>query len=336
MFRRHGDSAGSRLEAATEDLGPEAPKEASRPPERVAEAHHIPEHRSFLRDLRFQDWLVLLGLLAVLAALILGEQRDAVFAQFLAGHALLSGFMLALLLSLIAIGGLDALRAHWEAERWRKLSSLAMLSIAYDVTIVVDTLIWLVIGVKPTGSFEPPESAHEELTHLRDHEGFPRTFDSDYGNVRYPSYSAILNKLADNPGWLKLANQEIDRAKVRHRRSVALWVPSMMLDPNTTDVMNRVAAFNEFLSYIQKNLRTHRETGGQESHSLLVGSWIDMLAEGISLREDLWATSRGRPEKPANDRKALPCEIQNEMQVRDAEQVRSVVVTPLRGAMSRI
>lgn len=337
-MRRNGNAQKtvSGLEVATEGPGPVGPLEGSPAQTQTAETQDsespsVPEHRSFLRDLRFQDWLVLLGLLTILAALLVGESRDAEFAKFLANRPLLSGFLLASLFALIALGGLDALRAHLEAERWRNLSSLAVLSIAHDITMVIDTFIWLVIGVKPRGSFEPSDSAQEELTDIRALEDLDQTDDADYNHVQYGKYSEILEKLVGNAKWRTLANLQIDGVKAGHRRSIALWVPSMMLDPNTTEVLSRVAGLNDFMSHIQKNLRNHQDSSGPKSQDL-VDSWMKFLAEATSLREDLWAISRGRPKKPPSSRNVLPDEIQMEMELRDKEPVRDVVARPLRVA----
>lgn len=97
----------------------------------------------------------MLGLLTVLAALVLRELQDPEFAKSLADRPLLSGSIFTLLLSLMAYGGWNALRAHWDAERWRQLTSLAIVSMAHDITIVIDTCIWLVTGAKPFSSFTP-------------------------------------------------------------------------------------------------------------------------------------------------------------------------------------
>jgi hypothetical protein len=71
----------------------------------------------------------------------------------------------------------------------------------------------------------------------------------------------------------------------------------MMLHPTATDVLGRVVAFNDFLSNIQDNLRIPPERRTPQTHNDLVDSWTRFLAEAMSLREDLWATSRGRKDE---------------------------------------
>ncbi len=292
----------------------------------------VPPHRTFLQDLRARDWVLLIGLIVLLIALVIVESVNSEVATYLSDHPLLTGVATALLLSAIAVGGLDALRAHWEAEKWRRLSSLALLSIANDITRVIDAFIWLVIGVKPINSFSPSRAAHTELTTIRTGEGLPVTDDPDFSKVEFGDYSSMFGRLADNREWLLLSNLEIDRAKARHRRSIALWVPSMLLNPNTVKVLARVVAFNDFLSHIQARLRSHNDVLSPQSHAVLVHSWTKFLAEATSLREDLWATSRGRLSEWQNSRRLLPPEFQKELQLRDQELVIDVVGLPFREA----
>lgn len=289
----------------------------------------VPPHESFFEDLRPKDWTILTGLVAVVLGLIIWEASNPEVGKFLSSHPLLTAMGTAFLLSLIAIGGLDALRAHWEAERWRKLSSLAMLSIAYDVTRVRDVFIWLVIGIKPISSFTRSSEVQEELNSLRKSEGLSETHDADYGKVQYVDYAPMLKCLADNQIWQPLANVEIDRVKAYHRKCLALWVPSMILHPNTTRVLARVVELNESLSEIQGTLSDRHRNRTLESHEILVTSWTGLLAEATSLREDLWAASRGC-RADHDSRKILPLGIQREMERRDQDAIFKVVAKPLR------
>lgn len=293
----------------------------------------VPPHQTFLQDLRVRDWVLLIGLIVLLIALVIVESVNDAVAKYLSDHPLLTGVATALLLSAIAVGGLDALRAHWEAEKWRRLSSLALLSIANDITRVIDAFIWLVIGVKPVNSFSPSKAAHTELTIIRSREGLPVTHDPDFSKVEFGDYSSLLDRLVDDREWLLLANLEIDRAKARHRRSIALWVPSMLLNPSTVKVLARVVAFNDFLSQIQARLRIHTDVLAPPSHEVLVDFWTKFLAEATSLREDLWATSRGRLSEWRDSRRLLPPEFQKELQSRDHEDVIDVVGRPFREAL---
>lgn len=312
---RNAPKTGAGLETAAEVSGEQAQKVATT----------APPHQSFFEDLRLQDCFIVFGLFVVLLAVLIGEQLDPMFAKFLAEHPVFSAFIFTLLLTLIAWGGLDALRAHWEAEKWRKLSSLAMMSMAYDITVVIDTCIWLVVGVKPFSSFTPSDAAHDELTSIRTHGKLSKITDQDYGKITFEDHSTSLQSLTGHSGWLKLANLEVERAKVDHRRRIALWVPSMMLHPTATDVLGRVVAFNDFLSNIQDNLRIPPERRTPQTHNDLVDSWTRFLAEAMSLREDLWATSRGRKDEWLSNRKLLPENIKKDMGLRDEKPVRDVV-----------
>lgn len=327
MSQRNANAqeTGAALEADAEVSGDEAQKEATT----------APPHQSFIKDLRKRDYLPVLGLLIVLAVLIYRELHDAEFAKSLADRPLLSASIFTLLLSLMAVGGWNAVRAHWEGEKWRKLSSLAMVSMAHDITVVIDTSIWLVVGVKPFSSFTPSDEAHDELTSIRTDEKCPHITDQDYGNITFMAHSGSLDSLADHPGWLNLANLEIERAKVGHRRRIALWVPSMMLHPTATDVLGRVIALNEFLSHIQDNLRIPPDRRTPQTHRDLVNLWTRFLAEAMSLREDLWATSRGRKAEWLSNRNLLPDNIQVEMGFRDEEAVHEVVARPFRVAVGK-
>lgn len=161
------------LEVAADVPGDDAQKEATT----------APPHQSFFDDLRLRDCLIVLGLLLVLMALVDRELHDEKFAKSLADRPLLSASLFTILLSAMAYGGWNAVRAHWEAEKWRKLSSLAMVSMAYDITVVIDTCIWLVVGVKPFSSFTPSDAAHDKLTRIRTDKKCPQITDQDYGKI---------------------------------------------------------------------------------------------------------------------------------------------------------
>lgn len=325
MFQRNGNAQETRraLEVATPVPGYEGQKEATT----------APPHQSLIRDLRKRDCVIVLGLLTVLAALVLRELQDPEFAKALADRPLLSASVFTLLLSLMAYGGWNALRTHWDAERWRKLTSLAMVSMAHDITIVIDTCIWLVTGAKPFSSFTPPDTAHHHLSSIRTSEKCPEITDSDYGKINFLVHSTSLQRLTDNPEWRILANLEIERAKVGHRHSIARWVPSMMLHPTATDVLGRIVALNEFLSHLQDILRIPTDHRDSQTHKDLIDSWTRFLAEAMSLREDLWATSRGRKREWLSNRNLLPENIQIEMGFRDKKPVRDVVTKPIRVAV---
>lgn len=320
MLQQNGNAQATVAgpEVAAEVPGDDAQKKATT----------APPHQSFFDDLRLRDCLIVLGLLLVLVALVDRELHDKEFAKFLADRPLLSASIFTALLSFMAYGGWNAVRAHWEAEKWRKLSSLAMVSMAYDITVVIDTCIWLVVGVKPFSSFTPSDAAHDKLTAIRTDKKCPLITDQDYGKIKFEAHSSSLVSLTDHPGWLNLANLEVERAKVDHRRRIALWVPSMMLHPTATEVLGRVVALNDFLSTIQDNLRTAPEKRKEQTHKELVDLWTWFLAEAMSLREDLWAASRGRKEEWLSNRGLLPENIRTEMGLRDKKLVRDVVALP--------
>lgn len=318
MLQRNGNVQGAITD-------PEVGSEASAD-EVKAEASTAPPHQTFFDDLRLRDCLPVLGLLLVLLALIDRELHDEEFAKSLADRPLLSSFIFTSLLSAMAFGGWNALRAHLEAEKWRKLSSLAMVSMAYDVTVVIDTCIWLLVGVKPFSSFTPSDAAQDKLTSIRTDRKCPQITDQDYGKITPEEYSKSLKNLTDHPGWLSLANLEVERAKVEHRRRIALWVPSMMLHPTATDVLGRIVALNDFLSHLQDNLRRTPERRSEQTRKDLENLWF--LAEAMSLREDLWAVSRGRQEEWLSNRNPLPENIKEDMDRRDEKPVHDVVTRP--------
>jgi hypothetical protein len=103
---RNAPKTGAGLETAAEVSGGQAQKVATT----------APPHQYFFEDLRLQDCFIVFGLFVVLLAVLIGEQLDPMFAKFLADYSVFSAFIFTLLLTLIAWGGLDALRAHWEAE----------------------------------------------------------------------------------------------------------------------------------------------------------------------------------------------------------------------------
>jgi hypothetical protein len=274
-----------------------------------------------------------------LVALICIEDGSPTLAKGLSEHPLFTGIATTLIWSLVAVGGFQAFRVHWEAERWRRLSSLAMMSIAYDINHLVDVFIWLIIGVKPlpTSSYVPTDGAHSVLNSIRLMvlEGETHTDDTDFSHVQSERYEKDLVSLAVNREWLMLANAEIDRAKVHQRRSIALWVPAMMLHQNATKVLARVVDLNDFMSDVQGSLRDQLVCQSPETRDVLVDRWTQFMAEAVSLREDLRATSRGRENVLQESRKILPPKIQEEMKGRDDEQIHKVVAKPLRTPPSR-
>lgn len=56
--------------------------------------------------------------------------------------------------------------------------------------------------------------------------------------------------------------------------------------------------------------------------------WTSFLAEVMSLREDLWAASRGRKAEWLSNRNLLPENIKEDMGLRDEKPVRDVVTRP--------
>lgn len=246
--------------------------------------------RSFISDLRTRDWLAFVILLVGLVALLVYENSNqATVKEFIDNHQLLAAVGTASLLSLLTVLGVDALRAHWEAQKWRNLSNLAMLSIAFDVTVVLDVHIWLVTGTPPRSSFTPPGLTQRKLTLIRSRMLLPVNFDSDYSKVDSAEYEKSLRELARSKQWLRLAIDEIDRHKAEHRRRIALWIPSMTLNPDANEVLERVVALNERISDVQDELRKALKN---DNLPPLISAWTALMDESMTLREDLWKASR--------------------------------------------
>lgn len=290
--------------------------------------------RSILADLGPRDWGRIGGLLVILAALMAWEFMDGRVGAFLSSHPLFGGIFTAVLLTVMTISGFEALRSHWEADKWRRLSTLAMLSIAYDLTIMIDVFIWLVTGARPTNTFSPSNENHSRLSAILRREGLPEMTDPDFGKINHKDYGKRLNSLVSNDDWLRLALSEIDLHKAQHRRSIALWVPSMAFNPHAAAVLDRVVAANDLSSHVQQHLRRISDTTGASASGPLTESWFDFLGESISLREDLWAASRGRLIEWQIFRRLLPQSLQTEMSGRDTKDIREIIGEAFRQAPS--
>ncbi|WP_426228299.1 hypothetical protein [Pseudarthrobacter sp. DSP2-3-2b1] len=287
--------------------------------------------RSVWADVSPKDWRRLAIMLALLGALLTWELSDPQVGDFFQKHPLLGGVFTATLLSILTIGGFAALRSHWEAEKWRRLSALAVLSIAFDLTVMIDVFIWLVTGARPSDTVSPARRHHAELKAAIRTAGLQTLTEPDFGQLDYGTYEERLENLLRNEGWLRVALQEIDRYKAQHRRGIALWIPSMAFNPYAAAILDRVVAVNDFSSYVQKNLRA-RLSQIQETttHEQLKQSWFDFLAESINLREELWTISRGRMSEWHVFRTLLPPDLREAMAQRDTLNITDILGQPFR------
>jgi hypothetical protein len=282
-----------------------------------------------MHRLRARDW-IRLGLVVLTIVLVLGiEAASGEVSGFYVDHPLQAGMLTGILLSVVALFGIDAVRADLNERRWQPLSRLALLSLAAQTTLLIDVALWLVTGQRPVNDARPDAEAQAELERLRLDAGLrPPPDRPDLGAVRYADYLGMLRTAAGDPGWRDFANRHLDRWKWRNRSGIAQWAAAMLTTGETSDVLNRLAMLNEWLSDVQHTLRPENHVDAD----LTAGLWLQWQAEAVSLREDLVRAARGDlPQEWQRFRLALPPEDREALAARaEAGRERRLLAVPHR------
>jgi len=172
--------------------------------------------------------------------------------EFYKERPLQAGVLTGLLLAVVAYFGFDAVRANLNERRWAPLSRLAMLSFAYQTTLLIDVALWLVTARPPVNDAAPSDEDQLRLRTIRDDVGLPLPTDPDLGAVDYDDYDDYRSQLAallTKPQWLEFALFQWDRWKWRNRNGIATWAAAMLSTGETADVLNRLADLNEWVSH---------------------------------------------------------------------------------------
>ena len=291
-----------------------------------------------MRRLRRKDWIRTAVLLTLVVALLVVELRCGRVRMFYVDHPLQAGIVTGVVLSLVAYLGFDAVRASMNDARWGPLSSIAFLSLAYQTTLVIDVLLWLVTGIVPSNDATPPADRQFELKMLRASAGVPLPAGVDLGTVEADPYRAALRKLLGSDDWCAFAVGELDQSKWRNRDGIARWAAAMLTTGEAAAVLNRLAYLNESLSVLQSSLRRLADTEASPHRAALEAGaltvWSSVHAEAVSLREDLWRATRGPSPTWSEFRRALAPAYEAEIRKRAERStgeahVRKMLVTPL-------
>ena len=274
-------------------------------------------------------------LCAFVGAILLAEMRSGVLRHFYAERPLQAGVITGVMLSLVALFGFDAVRAKLNERRWLPLSRLALLSLAYQTTLLIDVLLWLVTARSPVNDARPDAATDKELEEARAHSKFQSPTDQDLGTVQYDDYRGMLEQLIQNERWRHFAVRQIGRWKQRNRDGIGMWAAAMLTTGEAADVLNRLAMLNEWLSGVQDPLRGKGSITSDDAASV-VNEWLNWHAEAVSVREDLvragrqvlppeWATFREAV--APNDQRGLQDRHQKNAGVDD---VRRILAKPFK------
>jgi hypothetical protein len=247
-----------------------------------------------LRRLRPVDWVRLAALALMVVVVLIIETTSGGVRHWFTERPLQAGIVSGVLLALVAAAGIDAVRAQIANRRWDPLVRLAFLAIAYQTTLLIDTVLWLISGKRPSNEARPDHRTHRHLLRLRRRSaGLRRPSDDDLGDIAHQHLVAMLSSLIHSPEWRRFAVAELDRAKFRHRGGIGLWAAAMLTTGESADVLKRSAALNEWLSNLQTRLRHLNLRFDDALCQDAVQSFLDWLAEAFSLREDFNIVARG-------------------------------------------
>jgi hypothetical protein len=151
--------------------------------------------------------------------------------------------------------------------KWESVSVAAFEALAYEVGVVINALNELVAG------------------------------DEDANGLGHAGYQARLKERLGDMTWSMTARKELEDRRVVFRNGIALWAGALVATGELADVLKRVASLNTDLSALEEWLRIRCGRGGFTSLAwtpdLIVEIWDMVLAEALSLREDLWRDAKG-------------------------------------------
>jgi hypothetical protein len=196
-----------------------------------------------------------------------GELWSHGFAKFLAERPLEAGLLSGVLLTLLVSFFVERVLAVTRRAKWESVSTAAFEALAREVGVVIAGLNELVAG------------------------------DDDANALGHAAYQARLRQRLDGMEWSLAARKELEELRVVYRNSLALWAGALVATGELADVLKRVASLNTDLSALEEWLRIRCGRGGFTSlgwtQDELVEIWDTVLAEAISLREDLWREAKG-------------------------------------------
>src|SRR4051794_17344855 len=191
---------------------------------------------------RPRDWLRCVFVIILLGVVLVAEHRYRGIRDFYVQRPLLAGILSGVLQSIAALFGIDVVRANLRDRRWAPLSRLALISLAYETTLLIDTFLWLATGQAPTNDARPDHQTQQSLLEKRDSEGLPPPpVAPDLGKVQHDEYATAIKRLLGNEDWRQLALAVLDRAKWKNRDGVAVWAAAMLTLGESADVLDRIS-----------------------------------------------------------------------------------------------
>src|SRR3954447_10360181 len=203
------------------------------------------------------------GVVCCAAALVTAELISHRFRDFYKDRPLQAGFVTGVVLALLAYLVIDAVRANLNEKRWTPLSKLAFLALAAETTLVIDTLLSLVTGMRPDRA-RRTDAAQKDLQAALAAMGLKPWQGDDLGAVAHTEYRDQLVCVLSDRAWLALALREIGDRKWGNRDGLAKWAGAMLTIPEAANVFGRLARLNNFLSGLQEWLRALKGQSGYE------------------------------------------------------------------------
>jgi hypothetical protein len=174
-------------------------------------------------------------------------------------------------------------------ERWAGLGGVPFRGLSGPVGDIVDGLAWLLTADHP---FERPagvSGTHEQRL-------FAALERAHLEPTRIPSgdqqrlFEERLRALLADEDWCGLAVSVIDLLKWRYRERIGIWAGPMLEHPDVARVLSRMTLLDDRIGELQAPLRElgnfpHENRNGDPDAA--AGRWFTLLAECVSLREDL-------------------------------------------------
>lgn len=206
------------------------------------------------------------AIVVAVATVVAVELSSRGFAEFFATRPLEAGILSGLSLSLIVAIFVERVLAASRRAKWDSVRIGAFEALAYEVTLVIDRLNELVTG-------------------------------TDFAATPYAEYADAVRERLRDVEWAAGTCKEIEGLRIAYRNGFARWTGALLATGELSVVLHRIASLNIDLSALEEWLRIRCGRSGFTSLSWtedgLAAIWDCVLAEALSLREDLWREAKG-------------------------------------------
>jgi hypothetical protein len=282
-----------------------------------------------MRMLPIRDYVAALLLIVFFTIFFKLYLENPALTQWDSDHPLVGGVVAGFIVLIAGLVVVDTVRAHLNNKKWDAISRLSLLTLSREITIVIDTFLWLGSGRVPDSPIGIEASDKRKVVQLRRKHCLKTSRDSDYGNLQYADYHSDVMILVRDEAWCRLAELEVSRRKDAHRQNIAALLPAMFLTSDARGILERTVAINHWLSVIQSHLnflasdmrRKQPDNSSPKPAADVSEDWMRFLAEAMSLREDLWAISRPYNTAWEDNRNVLPPNYRRELAQRQQSGV---------------